>query len=392
MVLRWVNTLRRRMPLGWKQLKHDRTRLLAAIAGIAFADILIFMQLGFQDALYKANTQYPRRLNADVVLLSAQANNLNQLFTFPRRRLYQALDVPGVVAADPLYVGSVKWRNPQTREKTSILALGFNPDRPAFDLPEANAQLDVIKLPDTVLFDRASRGDYQETIATVEAGSSAPIEVDRHTIRVEGLFALGASFNDDGAVMGSEQTFLRLFPRRSAGAVSLGTLQVDPGYDVATVAAALNDYLPDDVVAMTDAEYVAFELNYIQTRSAIGFVFGLGTMMGFVVGVVIVYQVLSTDVNAHLAEYATFKAMGYRQRYLLGVVLEEALLLSAIGFVPSVGIALGLYTLTQAATALPIAMPIGRVVVVFVLTVIMCSVSGGIATRRLQSADPADIF
>ena len=77
MVLGLVRALSRRLPLGWKQLKHDRTRLLAAIAGITFADILIFMQLGFQEALYTTNTQYPRRLDADVVLLSAQANNLN---------------------------------------------------------------------------------------------------------------------------------------------------------------------------------------------------------------------------------------------------------------------------------------------------------------------------
>ncbi|MEO0852734.1 MAG: ABC transporter permease DevC [Cyanobacteria bacterium J06648_11] len=392
MVFGLVKTLRRRLPLGWKQLKHDRTRLLAAIAGITFADILIFMQLGFQDALYTTNTQYPRRFNGDVVLLSTQANNLNQLFTFPRRRLYQALDIPGVEAADPVYVNSVRWRNPETREKTSIMTLGFNPDRPAFDLPEANQQLDTLKLPYTVLFDRASRGDYGETIAAVEAGGSAPIEIDRDTVRVVGLFALGASFNDDGAVMMSDQTFLRLFPRRSVGAVSLGAIHIDSTSDATTIAAALNDYLPADVQAMTAAEYVAFELNYIQTRSAIGFVFGLGTMMGFIVGVVIVYQVLSTDVNAHLAEYATFKAMGYRQRYLLGVVLEEALVLSAIGFLPSVGIALGLYNLTKAATALPIVMPVARVVVVFVLTVVMCSVSGAIATRRLQSADPADIF
>lgn len=392
MVFGLVKTLRRRLPLGWKQLKHDRTRLLAAIAGITFADILIFMQLGFQDALYTTNTQYSRRFNADVVLLSTQANNLNQLFTFPRRRLYQALDIPGVTAADPVYVNSVRWRNPETREKTSILTLGFNPDRPAFDLPNANQNLDAIKLPYAVLFDRSSRGEYGETIAAVEAGESAPIEIDRDTVRVVGLFQLGASFNDDGAVMMSEQTFLRLFPRRSAGAISLGALHVEPTSSASAIAAALNDYLPDDVQAMTAEDYVAFELNYIQTRSPIGFVFGLGTMMGFVVGVVIVYQVLSTDVNAHLAEYATFKAMGYRQRYLLGVVLEEALLLSAIGFLPSVGITLGLYNLTQAATALPIAMPVSRVVVVFLLTIVMCSMSGAIATRRLQSADPADIF
>ncbi|MEM9769856.1 MAG: ABC transporter, partial [Cyanobacteria bacterium P01_D01_bin.71] len=117
---KFLKTLQDRTPLGLLQLKHDRTRLLTAIAGITFADVLIFMQLGFSDALYRTNTKYPRTLNADIVLLSTQAQNFGSLYTFPQRRLYQALDVPGVVEADPLYVGSVQWINPQTREKTSM--------------------------------------------------------------------------------------------------------------------------------------------------------------------------------------------------------------------------------------------------------------------------------
>jgi putative ABC transport system permease protein len=115
-------------------------------------------------------------------------------------------------------------------------------------------------------------------------------------------------------------------------------------------------------------------------------------MMGFIVGIVIVYQVLSTDVNDHMAEYATFKAMGYKNSYLLGVVFEEAMILSIIGFIPSVAIAAGLYQLTAAATALPIVLPASRAVTVLIMTIIMCSISGAIATRKLQSADPADIF
>ena len=150
--------------------------------------------------------------------------------------------------------------------------------------------------------------------------------------------------------------------------------------------------LPDDVMVLTHDGYIDFELNEIQANSPIGFVFGLGTTMGFIVGVVIVYQVLSTDVNSHLAEYATFKAMGYRNSYLLGVVFEEALILSFLGFFPSLAIALGAYSLTATATALPIAMPVSRTFVVFLLTLVMCNVSGAIATRRLQAADPADIF
>ena len=114
--------------------------------------------------------------------------------------------------------------------------------------------------------------------------------------------------------------------------------------------------------------------------------------MAFVVGVVIVYQVLSTDVNSHMKEYATFKAMGYHNSYLLSVVFEEAIILAFLGFIPGTILPLGLYKLAAMATALQIAMTLSRAVLVLVLTIIMCALSGAIATRKLQSADPADMF
>jgi putative ABC transport system permease protein len=302
------------------------------------------------------------------------------------------MDIPGVESAEPVYIGSLSWRNPQNREKTSMTVFGFDPDKPAFDLPEVNSQLDKVKIPDTVLFDRASRGEYDEVISEIEQGKTITTESDRTTITIGGLFEVGASFQDDGALITSSQNFMRLFPRKQPGLVSIGLLDLAEGTDAESVRAALNAYLPEDVIAYTYDEYVEGEVQYIQSSTAIGFVFTLGTMMGFIVGIVIVYQVLSTDVNDHMAEYATFKAMGYKNSYLLGVVFEEAIILSFIGFVPSVAIAAGLYQLTAAATALPIVLPLSRAFTVLIMTILMCSISGAIATRKLQSADPADIF
>ena len=385
-------SIKNRTPLGWLQLKHDKIKMLTALSGIAFADILMFMQLGFKDALFTTNTQYPRLVNGDIVLLSTQATNFNELYTFPRRRLYQAMDVPGVRSVEPVYIGSLNWRNPQTKEKTSMMVMGFDPERPAFNLPEVNSQLDKVKIPNTVLFDRASRGKYEEVIAQVEQGQVITTESDRNTVTIAGLFEVGASFADDGALITSDYNFLRLFPRKQQGTVSLGIINLGAEQDPVAIRRALNAYLPEDVEAYTHAEYVEKEVAYIQNRSPIGFVFTLGTTMGFIVGIVIVYQVLSTDVNDHMAEYATFKAMGYKNSYLLFVVFEEALILSIAGFIPSVALALGLYRLTAAATALPIALPVSRAIIVLILTMVMCGVSGAIATRKLQSADPADIF
>jgi putative ABC transport system permease protein len=387
-----LQQLRRRTPLGWLQLSHDKGRMLVAIAGIAFADILMFMQLGFQNALYTSNTRLHQALQADLVLISPQGRNLLNLSSFPRRRLYQAMNVPGVKSAEPLYVKLANWKVPETRRETSIMVVGFNPDHPAFELPEVNQNLSAIKLPDTVLFDRAARGDYQRAIAQINQGKIVKTELDRRTITIGGLFTIGASFAADGALITSDQNYLRLFPKQNAGSVNAGLIQLQAGADPVQVQQVLKAYLPPDVKVLTKQEFIEFEKNYWATNTAVGFVFNLGVAMGFVVGVIIVYQVLSTDVSDHMAEYATFKAMGYRNIYLLGIVFEEALILSILGFLPGVGVSVALYTLTRRATNLPIYMTLMRAIVVLTLTLIMCGISGTIATRKLQAADPADIF
>lgn len=387
-----IEQLKQRTPLGWLQLSRHRSRLLVALSGIAFADVLIFMQLGFQNALYDSNTRLNRAVLADVILMSPQARNSQSLSTFSRRRLYQASDIQGVKSAEPMYINTVTWKNPQTRKKTIVQVIGINPEQPALNIPEVNAQLDKIQLPDTFLFDKGARGDYQKVFAQVEAGEQVTTEIDRRTITINGLFKLGASFGADGTLITSDENFLRLFPKRQVGSINLGLIYLEPNADANQVAAELKAYLPDDVKVLTRAEFIKFEEDYWKSGSPIGFIFGLGVAMGFVVGVIIVYQVLSTDVNAHIKEYATFKAMGYHNSYLLGVIFEEAIILAALGFIPGMVVPIGLYHLARNATNLPIYMTLARAIAVLTLTIIMCVISGAIATQKLQSADPADMF
>ncbi|WP_298909676.1 ABC transporter permease DevC [uncultured Nostoc sp.] len=388
----FIQQLRRRTPLGWLQLSHEKGRFLVALSGIAFADVLMFMQLGFQNALFDSNTRLHASMQGDIMLVSPQARNLANMSTFPRRRLYQAMDMPGVKSTEAMYLNFIDWKNPQTHQETAVLVIGFNPDKQLFDLPEVNRNLDVIKLPDSVLFDSASRGDYTEVIAQIEQGKPVTTEIERRTITINGLFKVGASFIADGSLITSDQNFLRLFPRQQASSVSLGLIQLQPGYDPKQVANTLKSYLGKDVKVFTHDEFIAFERDYWQKNTAIGFIFSLGVTMGFLVGVIIVYQVLSTDVNAHIKEYATFKAMGYNNLYLLSVVFEEAVILAVLGFIPGAIVPLGLYHLTRNATNLPVYMTLARALTVLVLTMIMCLISGAIATRKLQSADPADMF
>ena len=387
-----LRPLRQRTPLGWLQLRHEPGRLIVAIAGIAFADVLMFTQLGFMASVYDANTRFHHALDADIVLISPKAQNLQNLSTFPRRRLLQARDVPGVSDAEGLYVSTLTWKNPDTRFDATVQMFGFDPDARVFTIPAVMAQQNLLKQPDTVLFDRGARGPYQATIAALEQGRTLSTESERRTLQIAGLYALGASFGSDGTLMASDQTFLRQFQKRQAGSLSLGLVRLNHGADTELVAERMRRHLPNDVRVFTKAGYVAFEQAYWTRTSPVGVIFGMGTVMAFVVGVVIVYQVLSADVASHLAEYATFRAMGFRNRYLLLVVFEQAMVLASLGFVPGFVLPIGIYALASKATFLPIAMTVVRAVNVFLLTVLMCVASGAIATRRLQAADPAELF
>jgi putative ABC transport system permease protein len=381
-----------KIPLAWLQLSREKIRLLVAIAGISFADILMFMQLGFRDALFESNVTLHNKLKGDIFLISPQSTATIAMKSFPQRRLYQALGFEGVQSISPLYMDFGLWKNPQNRATRAIMVLGFNPANPVLDLPDVNQNLNKIKIEDGVLFDDTSRPEYGSIAQLFRQNEEVTTEVEDRRIRVVGLFSLGASFAADGNIVTSDLNFLRIFPRRDKGLIDIGIVQLQPGANLQKVLTNMRQEFPDDVKILSKQEFINFEKNYWQTSTAIGFVFSLGTVMGFVVGTVIVYQILYTDVSDHLPEYATLKAMGYTHRYLLMVVFQEALILAILGYIPGMVIASGLYGLTKAATRLPMIMTLSKTITILILTIIMCCVSGAIAVRKLKAADPADVF
>jgi putative ABC transport system permease protein len=311
---------------------------------------------------------------------------------FSQRRLYKALDVPAVESVHPIYLDYTTWKNPITGRPRSILTFAFNPEFNVFDLPGVEENINKLKMPDVVLFDRSSRVEYGPIASDFEQGKNVTAEVRRRRIKVAGLFTLGASFGADGNLITSDVNFLRIFNNRQRGLIDIGLIRLKPGSDVNQVAAYLRTYLPTDVNVFTKEEFIDFERNYWATSTAIGFIFTLGTIMGFIVGTVIVYQILYTEVTDHLSEYATLKAIGYTQNYLLTVILQEAFMLAVLGYIPGFACALFLYQVARDATLLPVFMSYYRAIMVLILTILMCFISGVIAMRKLRSADPADIF
>ena len=311
---------------------------------------------------------------------------------FSRRRLYQVLSIKGVASISPVYVGFGDWKNPDRGTFRTIYVYGFDVGDIATRLPEVNQAIDTIKLEQNILFDRASRLEYGAIAAQFEQGHPVATELNGKRVKVSGLFTLGPSFGADGNIITSTDNFLRLFPERTLNEITIGLIQVQPGSSIATIQAQIAATLPKDVRILTHSEFVEFEQQYWQTSTAIGFIFTLGVSMGFIVGTVIVYQILYADVSSHLTEYATLKAMGYRNSYLLAVVFQEAIILAILGYIPGFLLTICLYDLTQAATFLPMKMGFDRAIFVLLLSILMCAVSGAIAMGRLRRADPADIF
>lgn len=386
------------IPLAWLQLSRQKVRFIVALAGIAFVAVLMFMQIGFQDALYASATQLHKNLQGDLFIISAQYKSLTSNQSFPRWRLYQALSVNGVESVSPLYMQFAKLKNPINGLKFPLYVIGFDPVRSIFKSPEIQKNFKLLQNPRIVLFDRAARPEFGAIAQDFEQGKNVNVEIFSYTalvgykVKVGGLFTLGPSFGVDGNLIVSSSTFLRIFQDRSVQNIDIGLITLKPDADPKKVVAILSANLPEDVVVVTREDFITFEKNYWTLRTPIGFVFNLMVIMGFVVGVIVVYQILYSNISTHLAEYATLKAMGFKNKYLLNVVFQQALILASLGYVPGFAISVALYDVAKNATKLPVSMSLDKAAIVLISAILMCLTSGFFSTNKLRKVDPADIF
>ncbi|MBN3924559.1 ABC transporter permease DevC [Nostoc sp. NMS4] len=389
-----------KIPLAWLQLAQQKVRLLVAVAGIGFIVLLMFVQLGFQDALYSSATAVHQNLKGDLFLVSSQYKSLTSNQSFSRTRLYQSLGFEGVESVSPMYLQFAKLKNPATSEKYSIYVIGFDPGRPVMNIPEVEKNLDKLKIPDVVLFDRGSRPEFGPIAEKFNAGETGQtIEIFPfnsligYRVRIGGLFTLGPSFGVDGNLLVSDSTFLRINPNtRPADMIDIGLISLKPGANAETVLKNLQASLPNDVQVFTRQGFIDFEKKYWAVRTPIGFILNLMLTMAAVVGVVIVYQILYSNIATQFVAYATLKAIGYANSYLLNVVFQQALILAILGYIPGFITSVLLYSFAAESTKLPIVMTTNNAVIVLTSTVLMCITSGALAINKLRSADPGDIF
>jgi putative ABC transport system permease protein len=377
--------------LAWRQLWSEKARLASAIAGVMFACVLVFMQLGFRAALFDSATALIGAMRGDLFLMHPTTTASFRPELMPRVRAYQALALPEVERAVPVYMAQATWRNPEDGTRRAIQLIGVDTEAGVLDFPGLAAMLEDLKRPDTIAFDRRSRPEFGAIPALLERGPLT-VEVGQRDVEVVGLIDIGPSFGADGNIVLSDVNFRRLVKERQANAIDLVAIKLRPGSDVRAVQARLRELLPPDVMVLTQAELYAHERGYWENATPIGFIFAFGSLMGLVVGMVIVYQILFSDIAGHLKEYATLKAMGYSNFYLSRVVLGAALILALTGFVPGLIVSTFLYDVIGAATFLPLAMDVARGTTVFLMIFTMCAIAGLLAMRKLRDANPADMF
>jgi putative ABC transport system permease protein len=217
-------------------------------------------------------------------------------------------------------------------------------------------------------------------------------EINDRSVTVTGLVEIGPSFGIDGTILTSVDNWLRLFPDRPRNDIQLGLIRLKDGVDPAVARDRLREILPRDVLVMTKTEFAARERAYWNHATPIGYVFAFTALMGLVVGSIIVYQILFADVSEHLKEYATLRAMGYSNRFLSGIVIQQSLILAVFGYAPGAAVAWWLYGSAAAATRLPLHLTTDRAIGVFLLTLGMCALAGFLALRKVRRLDPAEVF
>ena len=382
----------RRTPLAWRQAIHRPMRLAAAIAGVTFANVLVFFQLGLSGGLYDSQKRPIQRINGQLVMVSGRYLYLGEQLNVPRARLTQALGVEGVKAVTPLYLGITEWLNRDTRQQKQALIFGLTPENPALRIPELEADPLVLQRSDSVLFDTRSKRNAGPVAQILRRDGRYETELRGVRAVVTGLFTMGVTFAADINLITSNTNFKNYFPDQSSDDIQMGVIQLEPGVDPERVQATLQSFLDPSVKVLTIPELETTEVNYWRRNTSFGIIFGLGVLVGLVVGGIIVYQILYSDVSDHLSEYATLKAIGYDDGFVVAIILQESLILALLAFAPSFLLSLGLYSFLARSTSLMVVMTAQRAALVFVFTLAMCGASGWLATGKLRRLDPAEIF
>jgi len=374
-----------RLKLAWKNMMHNRVRTLVLLSGMGFSILLLFMQVGFYKASTINSTMIYDMFRFDAVMLAPNYLFISDAGTIPLRRLKIAQADPGVETAAPLFMDQAQMRHPVTGNLNAIMVLGVDVDTAPFKAFANNEKLPLIAMEDSILMDRKAALDYGPLPVGVQT------ELNGRRVRISGDFSNGAGFISGGSVIMNDATFAKVMGR-SIWRPSAALLTFAKGADAHQVMSRLKTRLSGDVQVITRKELNKRERHFFMSINPIGVMFTSGAVIAFMVGAVILYQILSSEVLHHLREYATLKAMGYTDQDLKFVVMAQGLFMTVVGFIPSSGLAFLLYDVLRNTIQVPVRMTPQLLLFIFASSLVMSAISGVLAVRRIETADPAELF
>jgi len=387
--------------LAFRNLIHSKARTAVGTAGVTFAVVLLFMQLGFLGSIQSTSSQIFDALEFDLVIRSPDYLHLAAARTIPRQRLREAQSIAGVKTVSPFFIQVNEWSHPDpaSNYRNMILTMGVRPSDPVFLLPELQKKTVRLRSSADIMIDRKTKRDFGAAngVAFSNDDIGRSTELGGKRVTIVDHYELGAGFAADGSVVMNEDCFLRVTPGWEREEVSMGFVTVEEEVDPKVVAARIRKTLPasfnaNDVEVVPRGRVLKEEREYWMWGTPVGNIFCVGVGIACLVGVVIVYQVLASDVMYRMSEYATMKAIGYTDGTLSCVVICQAVILALMGFLPGWLIANSLYAVTRQITQLPIEMSSERLMSVLSMTICVCVASAIGANRKLRKAAPADLF
>ena len=370
--------------LAFRNLFHDRVRLVATVVGIVFSIILVTVQLGVFLSFERMVTTMIDHAQADFWIVPSETKSFEESSFLNGTERLQALSINGVTAAVPVIVGYASWRKPNGGASTPVLVIG-TPDTSIGLQPwnVVEGSLRDLSMPEGVAIDRS----YFEQLGIAQIGEHA--EINNHKARVVAVTKGIRSFTTTPHVFASLER-ARAYLGAPPNKANFFIVRISPNADAEVIRSRLASSLPG-------AEVLTSEQFRHRTRQFWLFDTGAGAallgsaILGIIVGTIIVAQTLYSSTKDHLKEFATLRAIGSSYKYILKVILGQALLSAVIGFSIAAAIDLVLVKMTADA-ALPIIMTPALTLGLFMLTVTMCSIAAISAIRVVTRIDPVLVF
>jgi putative ABC transport system permease protein len=373
-----------RIHIGIKLLLHNKIRLLLSILGIAFSVVIMFMQLGFFNGVNDSQARIAGLLNADLVVLSKKRKTLNKVSAMPRTAVNHLGSLDGVEKATPIYRRSMNIKNNITKSQKRIIVRAFPVNEEVFTIDGFDKNIPLLKTPGTVLYDIGSR----DIFGSMAIGET--IELDAQPYTIVGHVKMGPNLVNDGMLFMSEGSMFKHKNNYENPRIIL--LHLDNGVSIDNIKDKINKDINYDLSVYTPKELHQREIMHTIKSAPVGIIFGIGLIVGMFIGTIICYQILYNEITDHISQYATLKAMGYPDKFLKGIIMEEAMFLAVIGFIPGLLASFWMYRSLEDSTALLMNLTPERISIIFAVTVLMCIGSGQLALKQVLKADPADLY